>query len=158
MTFLKYILLINSCNIVIILKSSLNNFLITLKKNNILYNGTSLTCGSIVLKHFIQNYNSINLNLPKNIDSVIRSAYYGGRCEIFGNNYEGEKILHFDFYAMYQSCMLERIPSGSFKYISDPLDLKLPGFYFIEIEIDDYLPVLPYKASKLFFPNGKISG
>ena len=83
----------------------------------------------------------------------------GGRCEIFGNPKEGEKILHFDFEGMYQSCMLENLPYGDFK-LEKSFDNNIaePGFYYIEINYDSDLPILPIKEDKLYFKNGFITG
>ena len=51
---------------------------------------------------FKNNFNNfeIDLKLNYNIDIVLRKAYYGGRCEVFGNAYEDDYIYHFDWLAI----------------------------------------------------------
>jgi len=99
------------------------------------------------------------LDLKKKYKRIIRQAYFGGRCEIFGNPRVGEKILHFDFSGMYQNCMLEDLPYGDFQLepVSDNL-ISGAGFYHIGITYDEYLPILPVKEDKLYFKSGEISG
>jgi hypothetical protein len=54
------------------------------------------------------NYQKIPLKLNKNLDSVLRESYFGGRVEVFGNT--DEKIYHYDFPGMYGFCMQEKFP------------------------------------------------
>jgi hypothetical protein len=70
----------------------------------------SLSISSLSLKAFAKNFNhkKVPLKTNKNLDSVMREAYYGGRCEIFGNT--TEKIYHYDFPGMYGLCMKEKYP------------------------------------------------
>ena len=99
------------------------------------------------------------MNLKKSHKSLIRNAYYGGRCEILGNPREGEKIFHFDFPGMYQNCMLQKLPYGEFTLEECPDNkIKNPGFYYIIIEFENLVPVLPTKGEKLYFRTGRISG
>ncbi len=69
---------------------------------------------SMILKSGLikKEFNGINLNLNKKYKVLIKNAYYGGRCEIFGNQKPDEKLLHFDFAGMYQMCMSEELPCG----------------------------------------------
>ena len=149
---------IYSINDSLILKTGLSNFFNTLTKLKINYT-KNYTCGGISLSYYIKNWNKINLNLKKKDKQIIKQAYLGGRCEIFGNPKEGEKILHFDFEGMYQSCMLENLPYGDFK-LEKSFDNNIaePGFYYIEINYDSDLPILPIKEDKLYFKNGFITG
>lgn len=140
------------------LKKSLTNFFKNLKLAGIPYNKTSLTCGSIALNFYTKQFNEINLKLRSEIKPVIRNAYYGGRCEVFGNVEGNESILHFDFKGMYQQCMLEDIPYGDFKYKTFDFNINEPGFYFIEIEYFCDIPILPLKKDKLYFCSGHIRG
>ena len=141
-----------------ILKEGLLNFFNTLSDLKIPYDKKSLTCGSISLNYYIKKYNKINLNLERGIKNVIRSAFYGGRCEVFGNQLYSEKVLHFDFSGMYQQCMEESLPFGNYIYESANFNINVPGFYYIHIIYTDYLPILPLRLSKLFFKEGEISG
>lgn len=77
---------------------------------------------------------------------------------MFGNPRLGEKILHFDFPGMYHSCLYGKFPLKKLKYCPNPTDLSIPGFYRIEIIYHDYLPALPVRDEKLFFPAGRVEG
>jgi hypothetical protein len=142
----------------LLLKEGVGSFYRELSGMGITYNRKSLTCGSIALNYYVSRYNHIKLNLPKKVRSIIRQAYYGGRCEVFGNPKKDEKVLHFDFRGMYQSCMLGYLPSGDFKYVNENLDLNRPGFYFVELECNDEIPPLPSREERLVFKCGRISG
>lgn len=149
---------IYSINDSFLLKEGLTNFFNTLSELNIDYK-KNFTCGGISLNYYIKNWNIINLNLKTKYKQIIRQAYLGGRCEIFGNPREGEKILHFDFKGMYQMCMLENLPYGDFKFKNaDNNDMSEPGFYYIEIDYDSDIPILPLKEDKLYFKKGTIIG
>jgi hypothetical protein len=39
----------------------------------------------------------IKLNIKTEDDNLIRPAYYGGRCEVFGNPIKGDFVFHYDF-------------------------------------------------------------
>lgn len=139
-------------------KDGILGFYKTLDATGISYSQSSFTCGSIALKHYTTKYNQIEMALPRKITNVLKQAYHGGRCEIFGNAREGEKVLHFDFRGMYQSCMTTSLPYGSFTYQNAGLDPKVPGFYYGEFECLDNLPLLPMRESKLVFKAGRVRG
>lgn len=105
-----------------------------------------------------KHVNCLELKLPAEQINVLWPAYRGGRCEVFGNPREGEKILHFDFPGMYHSCLYGKFPLKKLKYCANPTDITAPGFYRIKIEYFDYLPVLPVKNDKLLFPVGTVEG
>lgn len=146
---------INDC---IMLKEGLVSFFKNLKLAGIPYTKKSLTCGSIALNFYVKRFNEINLKLKTEIKSILRNAYYGGRCEVFGNSERDEVILHFDFKGMYQQCMLEDMPYGGFNYKSCNFNINEPGFYFIEIEYFCDIPILPLKLDKLYFYSGRVKG
>lgn len=128
-----------------------NNIICTKKK--------SLTLGSVSFNYFLKKYNTLHLDLPDKHKKILQSSFCGGRCEVFGNvRQEIEKVLHFDFRGLYQQCMSEKLPYGSFKYTDINLDVNIPGFYYIEIECYSNLPVLPTRDFKLLFQNGKTEG
>lgn len=145
----------NDC---LMLKEALVNFFESLRGVGIPFNKRALTCGSIAMAFFIKEYNTIKLDLDKSLCSVLRNAYYGGRCEVFGNARDHEKVLHFDFKGMYQQCMLEVLPSGGFKYSSDCEDISKPGFYCISLDACADIPVLPQRKDKLYFLDGNLTG
>lgn len=143
----------------LILKEGLVYYWNNLNKLNYKLNENSLSSGGISLQ-LLEKSNSykINFNLKNEIIINLKEAYRGGRCEIFGNPNNSEKILHFDFAGMYHSCMFDDFPTETFDFIEKPLNFDKPGFYFIEIEYYNILPILPIKTTKLFFPEGKIKG
>lgn len=144
---------------VTILKNGLQNFFKTLNELNISSPFNNYSCSGIAFQYYIQNWNKINLNLKKSHKRILKQAYFGGRCEIFGNPKKGEKILHFDFEGMYQKCMIESLPYGNLKLeIAYDSIIKEPGFYHIEINYTNEIPILPLKEDKLYFKNGDICG
>lgn len=141
-----------------VLQEGINTFFSTLKNLNIPFSKKNLTCGSIAFNFYFKNYNQINLNLPQEQKIFFSQAYFGGKCEVYGNVLDGEKILHFDFSGMYYNCMREELPFGDFIFKDSNFNLKEPGFYFIDIEYYSKYPVLPIKTDKLYFKEGRICG
>lgn len=116
----------------------------------------------IGVKIFKTFFNSSNISLSIKIedDDEIRPAYYGGRCEVFGNPRESEVVLHFDFSGMYTNRLLEDYPIGGYKK-SYPKKISKPGFYYVHVYSNIVLPILPYReptSGKLLFPNGYFRG
>lgn len=117
------------------------------------------------LEVFKESFNRLQLEtrLDKKYDKIIREAYFGGRCEIFGNVKEGEKIFHFDFTGMYSEIMKEDFCFGKIKIIKEiknKLEIE-EGFYDVDIISRDMdIPVLPFRneEGKLLFPNGSWRG
>jgi len=120
---------------------------------------------SLSLEVFKESFNTLGLEtrLDKKYDKIIREAYFGGRCEIFGNVKEGEKIFHFDFTGMYSEIMKEDFCFGKIKIvkeIQDKWEIQ-EGFYDVDVlSIDMNIPVLPFRneEGKLLFPNGNWRG
>ena len=113
-----------------------------------------------IYKNYFNKYN-ISLDLENSLDSDIRKAYYGGRCEVFGNPYKDEHVYHFDFTGMYSNRLKEDFPIGKPKKLLKPSWENKPGFYYIKVKSDMSLPILPYrceKTGKLLFPNGIFTG
>jgi hypothetical protein len=119
---------------------------------------------SAAFKIFKEKFNTkeISLSLEREDDALFRAAYYGGRCEVFGNPYkQKEQIYHFDFKGMYSQCMLEKVNYGKFKLIREIDKITNNGFFSIDFESDLEIPVLPQHTSengKLMFLNGNGSG
>jgi len=116
---------------------------------------------SLSLEVFKEHFNNLNLEtkLDKKYDKIVREAYFGGRCEIFGNVKEGEKIFHFDFTGMYSEIMKEEFCFGKIKIIKEiGIEKKIEeGFYDVDIVSNNMnIPVLPFRSEegKLLFPNG----
>lgn len=64
-------------------------------------------------------------------DFLLRKAYYGGNCQIFGNPDNGEFLRHFDFKSMYGSCMVEIFNFGDFTIVPNPSKIEKNGFFFM---------------------------
>ncbi len=117
---------------------------------------------SLSLKIYDKNFNKskISLNISNILDNTIRKSYFGGRCEVFGNSYEGENIYHYDFSGMYAQCMKEKYPYGNYNIINTKT-INGPGFYAIKAFSNLNIPILPHKNvfnNKLMFSNGYIEG
>lgn len=119
----------------------------------------------LALEVFKKDFNKekIETKLRKDEDELIRKGYFGGRCEVFGNNKEDEKIFHFDFTGMYSSVMEEEFCFGKIKIKKDPKEDKIEewGFYEVTVESKEmHIPILPVKSDdgKLIFPNGTWRG
>lgn len=116
---------------------------------------------SVFKKEF--NEERIETRLKIKDDREIRKAYFGGRCEVFGNKKEKEKVFHFDFTGMYSSVMKEDFCYGQIKTIKNPesVEIEKEGFYEVTVVSKDMdIPVLPIKneEGRLIFPNGKWRG
>ncbi len=117
------------------------------------------------LEVFKENFNKLEIEtkLEKKYDKMIREAYFGGRCEIFGNAKEDEKVFHFDFTGMYSEIMKEEFCFGKIKVIKEIKDknIKEEGFYEVDVlSVDMNIPILPFRSEegKLLFPNGNWRG
>lgn len=142
----------------LILKEGLSTFFSNLKILGIPFSKKNLSCSSISFNFYIKKFNKIKLNLSAEIKNIANQAYFGGRCEVYGNPRVGEKILHFDFSSMYFHCMQEELPYGDFVFKDTDLDLTVPGFYYISVRYFTKYPILPTKSDKLYFKEGDISG
>ena len=121
------------------------------------------TISGLALKIFDKNFNKkIKTSLSIAEDNCIRPAYYGGRCEVFGNPIKGDNIFHFDFSGMYTNRLKEKFPYGDFSIEIEPNDIEKIGFYSVVVDSNiNLIPILPYrckKTKKLLFPNGVFSG
>lgn len=123
---------------------------------------------------FKHNFNSQDLEIEssKEVDALFRQAYFGGRCEVFGNTTSPEDhIVHYDFTSMYGQVMNEAFPVGPFNREERDLTLSNPGFYFATLNsINILIPVLPHRVKEeglcaeftqprgVIFPNGEFEG
>lgn len=121
------------------------------------------TISGLSLKIFEKKFNNV-VKMKMNIkeDDLIRPAYYGGRCEVFGNPYKDDYIFHFDFSSMYTNKLKEEFPYGDYKIIKNPKSFKKIGFYLVTVNSNiNKIPILPFRCketNKLLFPNGHFSG
>lgn len=141
-----------------ILNEGLFNFFLSLKNLNIPFTKKNMSCSSISFNFYFKNFNKINFDTNKNYKEILNQAYFGGKCEVYGNSKDCEKILHFDFSGMYFHCMQEELPYDDFYLKNENFNLNEPGFYYVNIEYYNKFPILPLKTDKLYFKEGKISG
>jgi hypothetical protein len=123
----------------------------------------SYTISGLALKIFDSKFNKfIKLNIGIDDDNLIRPAYYGGRCEVFGNPLDDDFIFHYDFSGMYTNRLKDEFPYGDFIVLDKPKSVDRIGFYHVKVKSDiNPLPILPYRCEitkKLLFPNGVFSG
>lgn len=82
------------------------------------------------------NKNKIKQQIPKETEVYIKNAFFGGRCEVFGNPQPKDHIYYYDFEGMYGQCLAEANVFGRAtyqKYTTPPTSNKLsPGFYNVD--------------------------
>lgn len=87
-------------------------------------------------------------------------SYFGGRCETFQRG-EFEKIKIYDVRSMYPSIMknLEMPIAKTAKWGVDK-KLEYEGISLVDVDspANQHIPLLPYRADKLYFPTGKWQG
>jgi hypothetical protein len=89
-----------------------------------------------------------------NVSEFVRSGYHGGRVEVFKR--QSDHLMCYDVNSMYPYVMCEDLP---IEYIAESRQLKENYYGFVQAEVivpDIYIPVLPIRQEKLFFPIGKI--
>lgn len=121
----------------------------------------SFSFSSISYKIYIKKYDKYGIKdnyLKLNEYNYFKNAYYGGRCEVFGNPKKKEIIHYFDFTGMYSQCMLQKFPIGKAILKEKNLNINNIGFHTIKFKVNDYLPFLPVRTNKLVFPNGILTG
>jgi hypothetical protein len=92
----------------------------------------------------------------QNVTDFVRQSYHGGRVEVFKR--QSPNLHCYDVNSMYPYVMCEELPV---QYIAESRRLNDNYFGFIDAEIDvpeSYIPVLPLRQEKLFFPVGKLRG
>ena len=113
-------------------------------------------------KHFIPENTTIYLKRPKTVRAIERSAYYGGRVEVFRDYLK--KGYYLDFTSLYPSVMRNGIfPTkflGTLENIGENELKKLMKKYHVIAELytieNSFIPLLPIKMNgKLIFPNGR---
>jgi len=140
----------------------LKKFWDTLKQLNLYHGGNFFSISSLSTFFFFKKCNIFCIKNQISIvfDNFVRTSYFGGRCEVFGNPYKDDFIHYFDFSGMYAQCMLQQFPIDSPTFIYDNFDFHIPGFYKISWFSDSNIPVLPMKSSmgKLMFYAGHGEG
>lgn len=121
----------------------------------------SIPSSSLNIFSKVFNKYCVELATSLNTDQIIRDAYFGGRCEVFGNPRNFERIYHYDFTGMYNQVMAEKFWYGGFIIEKNCKEVKEGGFYFIEYFSNQNIPILPERcrlSKKLCFKAGHGSG
>ncbi len=129
---------------------------------------TKPTIASLALSILRSNFMDKELQLPKTrgrVEIAIRSAYFGGRNEVFIPIAYGYHA--YDYNSLYPSAMLKDLPVGSPTFSLSKDINKIFGFVKVEVTAPDNIeiPVLPVKIltkgrleEKLVFPCGNWVG
>jgi len=117
------------------------------------------TYASTAMMYWKKNYLRKDLLHPsEEIKEFVREGYHGGRVEVY--KHEGHNINAFDVNSMYPFCMLQKIPYA-FKGTCKNLDIgdDYYGFARVIIHVPEcYIPPLPLRLDRLYFPTGIITG
>lgn len=149
----------NYCiNDAIITKKSIIKFWNIIEENGLHNNGKILTAAKLSIENYFKNNNIVKKKIKLKYDRLIRPYYFGGRTEVFGNPYENEICLHYDWSGMYAQCMEEKLLGGEIIESDIIYDITKPGFYWIKFKQNLEIPVLPIKNNKLLFANGTFAG
>lgn len=108
--------------------------------------------------------NNIFRVLNNNIESYIRKAYFGGRCEIISYGLY-KNVLYYDFPHMYGNIFREEFPIKEGEFFLNKNKLSIKGLYgFIEVTVNQNMrdfPVLPHKhplLNNIIYVNGVFRG
>lgn len=91
----------------------------------------------------------------ESVSEFVRQGYHGGRVEVFKR--QATNLHCYDVNSMYPYVMREDLPM---EYVGESRRLKdnYYGFVLAEVRVPDcYIPVLPIRQEKLFFPVGSIT-
>lgn len=89
------------------------------------------------------------------VSEFVRQGYHGGRVEVFKR--QSEHLMCYDVNSMYPYVMREELPM---EYVAESRRLhdKYYGFVLADVNVPDtYIPVLPVRHEKLFFPVGRFT-
>ena len=124
---------------------------------NSLGGNIKLTIGSTALDIYLRNYYEGGLLAVERLYNEMRSAYYGGRTEVFKTY--GRNLYHYDYNSMFPSVMLNNFPVGSPVEIKGIKNAVEHGIYEIETFIpDDIVSPLPIRENGTVFRSGPILG
>lgn len=141
-------------NDVLITKKSINKFWEIIEQNGLKNKKKILSAAKLSVENFFEKNKIVKKVINIKHDRLIRNAYYGGRTEVFGNPYDDEILLHYDWSGMYAQCMSEKVLGGKIFESDNIRNINDPGFYLIEFEQNLEKPILPIKKEKLIFANG----
>lgn len=141
-----------------ITKKSIIAYWKILEENGLKKKKNMLTAAKVSIENYFNNNKIVKKKIDIKIDRLIRNGYFGGRTEVFGNPYDDEIMLHYDWSGMYAECMCEKVLGGELITSSSIIDIDYPGFYWIKFEQDLEIPILPVRRNKLMFMNGTFEG
>lgn len=127
----------------------------------------SYSISSLAANFFRKSFNICKIDFFNNFtnDQTFRPSYLGGRCEVFGNPYEKEKIFYYDFKGMYAQIMSTSFPFGNFIKKNNIDNIDKIGFYYVRVKSKHLdIPILPlhrntdFLKKKLMFVNGEFEG
>ncbi len=118
------------------------------------------TYASLSMVYWKKNYLKTNLlHPPEAIKEFIRKAYHGGRVEVY--KHEGKHINAFDVNSMYPYCMTMKVPyllRGKCTNLDTSEDYYGFARAIVSVPDDMYIPPLPMRLDRLYFPTGTLSG
>lgn len=145
-------------NDALITKKSIIKYWEIVENNGFKNNGKILTAAKLSIENYFQKNFIIKKKIKLKYDRMLRSGYYGGRTEVFGNPFDNEILLHYDWNGMYAQCLQEKVLGGEVYESNIIKDINIPGFYWIKFEQNLDYPILPVKREKLLFANGTFEG
>lgn len=145
-------------NDVKITKKSIIKFWKIIEESGLKNKNNILTAAKLSIENYFKDNKIIKKKIKIKYDRIIRKGYFGGRTEVFGNLYEDEIALHYDWNGMYAQCMCEKVLGGEIIESNVIKDIEHPGFYWIKFKQDLHYPILPIKNEKLLFANGIFEG
>lgn len=90
------------------------------------------------------------------VTDFVRKSYHGGRVEVFKR--QSSNLMCYDVNSMYPYVMREDLPV---QYLAESKKLTDKHYGFVHCRVtmpDCYIPVLPVRKEKLFFPVGTFDG
>ena len=88
------------------------------------------------------------------VSDFVRLSYHGGRVEVFKR--QADHLMCYDVNSMYPYVMCEDLPV---EYVGESRRLRDDYFGFVAAEVivpETYIPILPVRQEKLFFPVGRL--
>jgi hypothetical protein len=109
-----------------------------------------VSTGSLAFKlfriNFLNKYNCIPI-LSKELDSIIRSSYFGGGVHVFKSF--ARKVYHYDINSLYPFAMLKAMPFKHLRTFIPKTKFKLNEFFgFIKVEV-----TISSKCKRILLPH-----
>lgn len=145
-------------NDALITKMSIIKYWEIINQYNLNIDTNVLSAAKLSVVNYFSNNSIIKKKISIKYDRILRKNYYGGRTEVFGNMYDDEILLHYDWSGMYAQCMSEKVLGGKIYESNEIVGIEKPGFYWIKFEQNLEYPILPIKRNKLLFANGIFEG